>query len=128
LKYKDKEFTFISDNIYKLLQKECIEELKTIIEYGNFFEVDNYAWDGAGYGYNYLVIYENKNGIKFTCNTHFEGDMYIFYIEADKKFTNNLEYIYIINNIKQNISNLWNNKLLDIAKSENLKYKNTFLC
>ena len=115
--YIHKEFNFVLDNIYKILQKKCIEELKMIIEYGKFIEIDDYDWTGSGWGYNYLIIYENSDGIKFTCNTHLEDNIYIFYIITDKKFINNTEYMNIINNIKKNLYKLCGNKLLELTSS-----------
>lgn len=129
LTYFDKDFTFIPKNIYEILKIECKKALNPLLDHGKFNECWSGFYGGVGHPDQNIYMYENEEDIDFTVYIEFCGNWFKFYISdinkknADK-FSENSEYMFIIEHIKQNINDLWNTSLRDVAISENVKIIN----
>jgi len=111
LKYKNSEFTFIPDSTCKILSDECDKQLEYLLKYKNFTVSYCYCWGGVGCGSNSMTEYKNDENLEFTYNTHFDDSLFDCYIEVSNEFNNDKELLTIVENIQQNLTNLWNDKL-----------------
>jgi len=115
--YFNKNFTFIPKNIYEILRIECKNVLNPLIEHGKFNECWCGFYGGVGHPDQNIYMYENAESIQFAVYIDFYGDWFDFYIsDIDKKHAEKFsEYTDIINDIKKNLNDLWNNLSRDIV-------------
>jgi len=121
---EDQKLSCIPEYIEKILTDKYYGEIINLIKYDNFDEIYNDTFGGVGSGNNTLVHYRTKNNkynliednYEFSLNYHYDGSSYCISIEIDKKLTNDLEFMKIVNNIKIELNNLWSNNLRDSVK------------
>lgn len=123
---EDQKLSYIPEYIKKILTDKYYSEIINLIKYDNFDEIYNDTFGGVGSGNNNLVHYRTKNNkynlieddYEFSLNYHYDGSSYCISIEIDKKLTNDLEFMKIVNDIKKELNNLWSNDLRDSIELE----------
>jgi len=112
----DDNLTYIPENIVNIVNEILDKDTEKLIKIGEFSmdDEDSYSYGGVGCGDNYRISYINLENSKFAISYHYDGSCLDIGIEFNKNFNDKVEFIDIINNMKQ-LQLLWNNDLKDKA-------------